>query len=542
MFFQPHNVIDNGNEWEKIVGTSLHMRPIYLQDNKTLQYSRVALQLLGIEDNEFHMKDYYYTLSTKENWTFIFQNLPKIIDPTKRTEIVNILQIHRETPLSLNRFMAFFAGKQLLPLMDTVYRDHFIATLKQWLQFLQQRYPNLISNQMQRIFLDFVKWSDHFFPLWLQQAPFEQQMPSCMWFGPAKESEAYFLYFLYLFGCDVVIIEPDGQNVMAQYGIADFPTRTLDKQADIEQFPFEKPIQIQTITSRASEQVTESLYNTSALNYPWKYAEYETRTRILNTTYDELFILGDAELYLRDGFEDEPGVVYLPVLFAKIEGVSVNDTDFAFKMQKLYKHPMTYTATQFPLLPLQKSNMQFHMRDASTNGQLDVEKMMQLSIWPFKNLQLHAQRNLARTLIRLIEQEYIARPSHQTREQHAQYVFGQIMLMPEHFSRLYQQFDYSYQNPKLFIFKEATSGEMQVQDAVLIVYLSMLGFDIIICSPGATLSIEHYTSGQLLNTHRLERISFDATLQHYLNVKAKVDEEPKINFKRVIGRISKKFK
>ena len=184
------------------------------------------------------------------------------------------------------------------------------------------RFPQLIGNKLQRIFLDFVKWSNHFFPIWEQQGAFESAMPRILWYGPAKESEVYFIYFLYLFGCDIVIFEPDGQNILTEYGITDFPVEVLPEKTGIFDFPFDKPIRVQTITSRASEQVNQHLYNNSALNYPWKYADYETRTRILNTTYDELFILSEAQLYLREGFGDEDEVVYLPVLFAKIEGVS----------------------------------------------------------------------------------------------------------------------------------------------------------------------------------------------------------------------------
>lgn len=544
MRFKPHDFMDNTKTWEEIISTKLHTRPIYLETNGELQYTRVAKQILGIYDSEYDMQEYLYRLTTKEiGWTLLFHNMPKIIDPQMRTEIVNILQMHRENPISINRFMAFFAGKQLLPLMNTPYRNHFVNTLQSWLEFLQIRYPGLVSNQLQRIFLDFVKWSNHYFSQWLEQASFESAMPRVLWYGPAKESEVYFLYFLYLFGCDLVVFEPDGENIFEPFGITDIFTEVLVNKGTVFDFPFDKPMRVQTITSRASEQVNEHLYNHSALNYPWKYAEHETRTRLLNTTYDELFVLSDAHLYLRDGFEEEEGIVYLPVLFAKIEGVSLDQADYARKIRKLYERKMTYVATSFPLLPLHKSNMQFHMRDASTNGKLDVEKIMQLSIWPCKNMPIGAQRNMANTMIRLIEGDYIKPLPQQTKAEQAQYLFGQLMLIPEELIRLYQQFDYSYLNPMIFIFKEEGSGQMQRQDAVLLLFASMLGFDVVICSPGASRSIEHYITEQLLHTHRLEKISFDETLNKTLNAPTvKEAIERKLDIKTLFDRISKKLK
>lgn len=544
MRFMPHNFADSTKTWEETIGAKLHARPVFLQNDGELQYTRVAKQILGVYDSEYEMQEYLYTLTNKGiDWTLLFHNMPKVIDPHKRTEIVNILQMHRESPISINRFMAFFAGKQLLPLMNTPYRDHYVNTLRNWLEFLQVRYPRLVSSQLQRIFLDFVKWSDHFFPLWASQAPFESAMPRILWYGPAKESEVCFLYFLYLFGCDIVVFEPDGEDIFAPFSITDFPTEVLPNKTELFEFPFDKPIRVQTITSRASEQVNQHLYNDSALNYPWKYAEHETRTRILNTTYDELFILSDAQLYLRDGFEDETGVVYLPVLFAKVEGISTNQLDYASKIRRLHEQELTYTATTFPLLPLQKSNMQFHMRDASTNGRLDVEKMMQLNVWPFKNIQLGAQRNVANTIIRLIDSDYIPPLPGQTKQAHEQYLFGQLLLIPDEIIRLYQQFDYSSLNPTILVFKEEKSGQMQRQDAVLLMFASMLGFDVIICSPGGSLSIEHYIAGQLLNTHRLEKISFDETLAQIISVpKTEEDSDRKLDLKSVFRRISKKLK
>lgn len=542
MKFVPHNFEQDVKTWEEVVGLRLAMRPIYLQQDDALHYTRVAKQILGVHNDAYDMQEYLYTLTNKGlAWTVLFHNLPKVIDPQKRTEIVNILQLHRENPISLNRFMAFFAGKQLLPLMNTPYRDHFIETLRKWLEFLQLRYPKLVSSQLQRIFLDFVKWSDYFFPQWLQETPFEVQMPRVLWYGAAKESEVYFLYFLYLFGCDVVVFEPDGTDIFGAYGITDIPLERLAEQSELFDFPFDKPIRVQTITSRASEQVTEQLYNHSSLNYPWKYAEDETRTRILSTTYDELFIMRDAQMYLRDGFTYEDGIVYLPVLFAKIEGVSINAQDYAQKIRRVHEQEMTYTATQFPLLPLQKSNMQFHMRDASTDGRLDVEKMLQLAIWPCKNMPLGAQRNVARTMIRLIESDFIVPLPQQSKQMHQQYVFGQLMLVPEEIFRLYQQFDYSYANPTILIFKEEASGQMQRQDAVLLLFASMLGFDVLIYSPGGSLSIEHYIEGQLLSTHRLERMSFDETLAKVLRVR-NTENERRSTLKSVFNKISKKLK
>ena len=116
----PLNYEEQLKKWEEVVSEKLFMRPIYLRSDEDLKYSRVAKQFLGAYSNSYEMQEYLYTLTNSSvKWTLLFHQLPKEIDPTKRTEIVNILQMHREKPISLNRFMAFFAGQQLLPLMNS---------------------------------------------------------------------------------------------------------------------------------------------------------------------------------------------------------------------------------------------------------------------------------------------------------------------------------------------------------------------------------------------------------------------------------------
>lgn len=515
----PHNFEEQTKKWEEVISEKLFMRPVYLSKDDEIEYSRVAKQFLGIHNTAYEMQEYLYTLTnTGISWTLLFNNLPKEIDHKKRTEIVNILQMHQQTPVSLNRFISFFAGKQLLPLMNTKYRNHFVDTLRKWLEQLEMRYPKLKSNQLQRLFLDFVKWSNFYFPKWLEENEFESAVPRVLWYGPMKESEASFVYFLYLFGCDVVIFEPEGVDYLQKYKMDGFETEVLANKNELFDFPFDKPDRVQTVTSQAAEMVQQHLYADAAMNYPWKYAEYETRTRILNTTYDELFILSGAELYLREGFADKEKKVYLPVLFTKIEGVSENLKEYAQKLNQLKKRNLTHIATKFPLLPLQKGNMQFHMRDASVNGKLDPQKIMQLSIWPYKAMPLGAQLNIAKTMIRVVEGDYILPNSGQSKQTHEQYLFGQLLLVPTEIMRLYQQFDYSFLNPTMVVFKEEQSGNIEKQDAVLLVFLNMLGFDVFIFNPDSSLSIEHHINKGLLNTIRLEKVSFDETLSHLISL------------------------
>lgn len=40
----------------------------------------------------------------------------------------------------------------------------------------------------------------------------EEKMPAVIWYGEANKSQLYFLYYVMLIGCDVVLFHPEGKD------------------------------------------------------------------------------------------------------------------------------------------------------------------------------------------------------------------------------------------------------------------------------------------------------------------------------------------
>ena len=151
----PIDFQDQNQKWSEIVNMKLFDRPIYLSTDHEVQYSRVAKQILGIYGTEYEMQEYLYSLTnTNIQWTLIFNNLPKEISSESRTIIIDVLQRNKDKQISVNRFMSFFAGNKLLPLMDSPFKSHFIQVFCDWLVVLEGKYPKLVDNNVQRILLD----------------------------------------------------------------------------------------------------------------------------------------------------------------------------------------------------------------------------------------------------------------------------------------------------------------------------------------------------------------------------------------------------
>ena len=535
MKFHPHNTQDV-HYWDSTILKRLSERTGYVGD--PLTYERVAVQVLGSYRDHDEYRDELYAIGQEPmyKWQMLFTGMPKEIAPQTRTEVQKILQIHRETPLSANRMMAFFHGANLFPLKNTPYDEQYREAFKQWLAMLEERYAKLQAPNLHRFFMDLVKWSAHYFPKWIAEGLFDDQVPRILWHGEARETEVYWLYFLYLYGCDIVVLHPSGDDIFKPYTLS-LPQHHLDEHVPYFDFPLEKPQRIRTVAQKASEELQETIYGGHSLHYPWKYREYEPQNRILQTTYDELFLLVQEYTHMRQGFEADAQRVYIPTLFAKIVGISRNKEEYATRLQRLIEDEWTYTVNAFPIVQKQRANMQFHYRDASTNGRLDVEKMIQLSVWPYKKLAIPLQKGLAHAIVRLIDEAPVERLPNETQQQYEHYVFGQALAIPEHAIQLFQRFDYAYRSPTVVAFYEETGGVLTREDAILLKLLNMLGFDILLFNPTGQRDLEAYIEPTYYDTHWLEEMTFTETLASIQSYRKQIVDGSKIKtiFKRFLN-------
>lgn len=520
-----------GESWESVLMQPIKDRAMYSNENNKIQYTRVAQQILGVYTDQQQMQEYLYTLkSLPIGWTLLFEHLPKNIDAEKRTEIINIMQLHKEKPLSMNRLVAFFSGRNLLPLMATEYSHHIVAVFKQWLEDVKP----LNRANSQRIFLDLVKWSQHYLPLWHT----EGHVPKIMWYGEMKESEACFLYFLYVAGCELVIFHPEGSDELAKYGLAIGTQVKLAQTIPLFDFPFDKPLQVKTQTAQQEAYIRENIYDGANVNYPWKYMHHETRPIFLKTTYYEMQLMHTERMQHREGFHADEQFVYLPVLFGKVEGVNDDIEQYQEMLHKLQQDSRTMLTNKLPLVEPQSANMQFYVKDASTAGELDAEKMIKMPNWPYKQAPLPNQLNIARTIVQLVDMQLLKRLPNERDIDYKGFILGHMLRLPDEVLRLYRQFDYSYESPTFALFVE-DGQQVQRSDAVFLLFLVCLGFDVFIFSPGGEVTVEPFLAQSFLMIHRLEKIEFQLQMEELLN-KPKVQESTKLSLRTIIQRITRK--
>lgn len=93
-------------------------------------------------------------------------------------------------------------------------------------------------------------------------------------------------------------------------------------------------------------------------------------------------------------------------------------------------------------------------------------------------------------------------------------VIANVLAMPRNVIRILQQFDFTKKNPKLLIINadEVSASE---EDAIVMTFLNMLGFDILQFVPTGYRTIEPYLKGRFPVEHQAGELMFTLTVPDF---------------------------
>ena len=99
---------------------------------------------------------------------------------------------------------------------------------------------------------------------------------------------------------------------------------------------------------------------------------------------------------IRPNFEVKNGLVKIPTIFAKIQGVSSNRKEYWERLHSLSELENSILIKQLPLTRSINNDFRFHYRNAlSENGELSIQKMMESNYWKYGHLPQGLQKGIA---------------------------------------------------------------------------------------------------------------------------------------------------
>ena len=263
-------------------------------------------------------------------------------------------------------------------------------------------------------------------------------------------------------------------------------------------------VQMRTMASNAEQDLTSILYTDSGIYRNRQFSRADAIT--LQTTYDEVFILWSQELKYRANFSTVNQVVNMPVVYAKISGVEDGKVEAYWQKIKLLLGDDTMLIPALPYVVTGTAN-QFQPLAVKTlrNGRLKREDIKADRQFPFALLREELQEHMF-DKVQLMLDERMIKGTFVNGTEYT--VLATVLNMNRDIVRRLQSFDFTKKNPKMVVL---CTGEQpcSLEDAILLTFLNLVGFDIALFVPTGYQTIERYLNGNYPVEHQSGEYVYD---------------------------------
>ncbi len=505
-----------GDTWLDMLRTPVSKRPAFFLDKekKSLVIGQVIASFLGVSDDE---EEYYrrllkYVQDEKTGLRFLSA---AILDRAaaeredERNRIVRLIKKYSEDGSKIAFIDQLKKERLLVSFHSSFLANQVHLALEKVLDRLEkEEQGGLTQPETWQIISKIIHWSRQFLEEFAGINP-EEDNPKFLWYGDYKKEHAHFVCFLIEIGSDLLVFSPSGENILSGCHFSGpLFVHRFGQMKKPRSFPDWGPLRKPTVAYRAAKEIESMLSGGGTVIYKrWQLRDYTPASVTLKTTYDELFLLLKEPAMVRPGFEVGDGVVKIPSLFSKIQGMSKNRKEYWDRMHSVILAENTLLIREFPFSRNIDSDLRFHYRKIlDGDGLIDPEKLMRSRIWKYKRLPTSLQRGIAAAICRLCAIPAL-KPDFRENLHHLQvYLFTHVMQLPKEMIKLLQNFDYPREVPKIVIFNNGLNGVITRPDACALLLLNQIGVDILVYNPAGLNDIENYIDEDLYDTHWLDDV------------------------------------
>lgn len=300
--------------------------------------------------------------------------------------------------------------------------------------------------------------------------------------GCKTENEVLFMRLLSKLPIDVIILNPENKSCITPKDILIVDGNDSIK---LDKYPTDpSQFRVGTVAYHAERDLDTLLYQDSGMYRNRQYVKANALT--LSTMYEEIDILWKQELKFRPGFSTGDTVT-VPVLFAKVSGVKDgNIKNYWSSIGNLITQD-TVVVTSSPYIRIDDSKKQLARLFLTRNG-VDRDRIKSHNSFQYSYLRDDTLDYMFDKLDLLLKNKTIK----DTYSNGIEYdIIATALNLPKNIVRLIQAFDFTKTNPKMiYILTDETVASLE--DAILVSYLNLIGFDIVFFVPTGYQSIEKY--------------------------------------------------
>lgn len=480
---------------------------------------------IGICDGEFAEIEYnnqIYLLDKElENGKYNYVKFINEIEPPQSNEVITnatilgnifkkVVNLDGEVifnEIKKNKLLPQSANKSILNTIEASFKEVFVL-------YLKRESTNL--TKAKNFLAKLIIWINRYSKILFKGVTAEEFLnynPKVLYFGEIKYTEVYMLIFLAKVGCDVLYINSNykADDIFVNIDKEEQYTKLQKNSNNIEKIEFpveEKLIRKATIAYDAADEVEQLLFTEdSGLYKPWQFERFNTIPVTLKTTFDEVSILWEEEARIRPNFKIANNTVYIPNIFAKINGTHTEVDKYWNFISKL----RTAKDTCFiKSIPFSKANFtreeMFSIAYViNKDGIVDKDKLIQSHFYKFSYLKEATQNLIVHKMNELIKCDYF---NSKADNRFILKIIFTVLNLQEEIVRLIQNFDFPFNIPKLIIYAN-DKKDFSEEDVITMVLLNIIGIDLIILTPTGYNNIENHIKSNVFDAHQLPSYKLD---------------------------------
>ena len=340
-----------------------------------------------------------------------------------------------------------------------------------------------------------------------------EDIPLILYYGDISQSELYFLHFMSRSGFDVIYITPNKsmlqltaeKNTDGRMQIFELP-----KSKDSGEYP-DKPIKMKmaTVAYSAERELDEMMYNGDAgIFRDFQFPNSQSIT--LKTTYEEIDILWKHEAKFRSGFSVSGNLVCVPNIFAKISGVKDGNISAYWDDVRAKLTPDTVLYVKTSGAPQQGGLDLSAYRGFYRNTKIDTERLKNSMLNKYSYLPDRIQDLILFKLQETVDSGYLKLQG----DDLMCAVMHYGLNLDKEMLKIIQRFDFTKQIPKL-IFIDPVEETFTVQECIMAVLCSIIGFDVVIYTPTGYKNIETFVKPDAFEEHTMNEFLYNVEVPKF---------------------------
>lgn len=328
-------------------------------------------------------------------------------------------------------------------------------------------------------------------------------LPLIIMFGNVDIKDKDFLKILSLLPVDILCLNT---NFMVNQYPTSYQTFSVGKSTtELKEFPKNAAVaKVSTVAYNAERELDDILYNDTTLFRVKQFKKINPI--ILKTTYEEIGILWNEVAKVRQSFDLAGNLVTVPTIFAKVVGVTDN---YVNEIKRLLCNNNTILFSNNSPLILKNDvvngqSLRDFAKQLVFNNEVDYGRLVKSKYYTYGVYSEETQELIREKADKLIHMNWCVNGDRGI----VYDIIDTVFRLPANIVQMIHNYDFTADIPKVIMYNGG-SNICSVQECITLMFLSLIGFDVVIFAPTGYRIVEHCINSQLFNEITIGQYDFN---------------------------------